>query len=154
MLEAKYALGKSVVFVAAGTAALLAEISLYLWAPVHYPVLGFVGVLGVLVGLRGLDPRVKIRIGPEGFWYSAWGAQTFQWGEFSRISEFELDGFKFLELHPVFPAQLRTQMPLISRINSAVNERMGKPAFYVNPTQFDVSAEELLAALRQNVPAV
>jgi hypothetical protein len=146
-MEARYAIGNSALFFVGGLVAVLVNAGLYLWGPHYYPIVALAGLLAVLVGLRGLDRRIKLRIGPEGFWYAPWGHQPIPWGEFERYSTFLSGKFQFIELHPKYPEQLRTRLPLISRVNSRLNARFGKPSFYINPTQFDVGADVLASAL-------
>ena len=152
-IEARYALGKSALFLGGGVAAILVNTALYLWAPRYYPMLWVVGALLILVGLRGVDRRVKLRVGPEGLWYAPWGYQPIPWAEFERFTIFKQRSFSFIQLHARYPEQLRSRLPFVARINSQINARFRQPAFYINPTQLDVSAPDLVEALRQYLAA-
>ena len=150
-MEARYAIGKSAAFFLGGLLAVAIDTALYLWGPYHYPVLAVAGALALLVGLRGVDRRIKLRIAPEGLWYSPWGHQPIAWGELERCSVFSVGKFRYIEILPKYPEQLLTRLPFVARINSSVNARFGKPSFYINPTQFDASEAAILSALERHL---
>jgi hypothetical protein len=146
-VEARYALGKSLLFFVGGLVALAFNAALYFFGPFYYPGVWFAGAIAILIGARALDRRVKLRIGPEGLWYAPWGAQPISWGEFESFSVFTSGKFRFLQANPKYPEQLRTRLPALSRINSSINSRFGRPPFYINPTQLDATVDRLLEAL-------
>jgi len=151
-LEARYARAKSLVFFFGGLGLTAVNTALFFFLPFHYPIAWLAGALGMAVGLRGFDRRVRLRCGPEGLFYGPWGPQPIPWSEFDGFSVFHSGQFAFLEAHPKFPDQLHARMSAASRINASVNARFGRPAFYINPTQFDVGLDELLTAISFHMP--
>lgn len=151
-VEARYALGKSLLLFAGGLLALVVNTLLYFFASIHYPLLWPAGAIGVLAGSRALDRRVRLRIGPEGLWYAPWGTQPIPWGEFEEFSVFNSGNYPFLEARPSYPDQVRDRMSAFSRLNSSINARFGRPSFYINPTQLDVTLDRLLEALVHHNP--
>jgi hypothetical protein len=146
-LESRYALSKSLLFFVGGLAAVALNTALYFFGPFYYPMVWFAGAIAILIGARALDRRVKLRIGSEGLWYAPWGAHPIPWGEFESFSVFTSGKFRLLKANPRYPEQLRTRLPALSRINSSINSRFGRPPFYINPTQLDVTVDRLLEAL-------
>ena len=126
---------------------------LYLFSSSHYPILWLVGVVLVGLGLRGLDRRVKLRIGPEGLFYASWGARPIPWGEFDGFAAFNRGNVSWIHAHLKNPEQLRSHAPLSARLDAAINSRLGRPPFYINPTQLDISGEQILEALTHYGPA-
>lgn len=150
MLEARYALKRSVLMVGGGGLMALANTFMYLFMPVHYPALWIVGGLLALLGLRGLNRSVILRVGPDGIEYRPWGLGTIPWSSFERFSLFSEGKYPMVVAHAVSPADLRHRLPPLARFGAFVNERMGKPPFYFNPMQLDVDADRLLSALTRH----
>ena len=153
MIESRYARGSSVVLLTIGLGAVAWNTFLYLFSSSHYPILWLVGVVLVGLGLRGLDRRVKLRIGPEGLFYASWGARPIPWGEFDGFATFNRGNVSRIQAHLKNPERLRARASLSARLDAAINSRLGRPPFYINPTQLDVSGEKILEALARYGPA-
>jgi len=150
MLEARYAAGRSSLFMLGGLACMGLDAGLYLFATFHYPALWLVGGALALLGLRVVDRRVKLRIDPEGLFCAAWTPRTIPWAEFEWFRVFEDQGFPFIEAQFKYPDQFQERLSGLSRFNSWCAKQLGKPPFYINPTQLDVGVDDVVAALEAN----
>lgn len=106
----------------------------------------------VLLGLRGLDRRVKLRVGPAGLFYATWGSQTFLWDEFEGSAPFQRKNLSWIEVRAKYPERLRSRLSLSARVDAWINARLARPPVYINPGQLDVPASDILAALRRYQP--
>jgi hypothetical protein len=71
-VEARYSRSRSLLLFVIGLVAIVYNATLY--APGLFDdVLRASGAFLVLAGLRGVDRRVKLRVGPEGLWFAPWG---------------------------------------------------------------------------------
>jgi len=146
-LEARFALKKSIILILLGFIITVGNAALYFFGPFYYPMAWVVGLLLMIVGVRGADRRVKLRVGPEGLWYAPWGEQPIGWGEFETFDEFRAQNIRVIQAHAKYPDQLRARLPLLSRANAVLNPKLGRPSFYINPSQLDVRLESLLEVL-------
>ncbi len=152
-IEARYARRSSVVLLVMGLGGIVWNTYLYLFSFSHYPILWLICVVLVGLGLRGFDRRVKLRIGPEGLFYASWGARLIPWGEFDGFAAYNRGNVSWIQAHLKNPEELRARAPLSARLDAAINSRLGRPPFYINPTQLDVSGEQILEALTRYGPA-
>ncbi len=152
MIEARYARGRSAVFLVIGLGAIAWNTLLYLFSSSHYPMLWLVGAVLAGLGLRGFDRRIKLRIGPEGLFYASWGAQPIPWHEFDGFAAFKRGNVSWVQARLKYPEQMRARVPLSARLDAALNSRLGRPPFCMNPAQLDVSGDQILEALARYVP--
>ena len=153
MVEARYALGMSALFLLIGLGAIALNTALYLFSSSHYPMLWVLGVVAAGLGLRAIDRRVKLRIGAEGLFHTPWGVKPIPWSEFEGFAVFNRRNVSWIEARTKYPDQFRARLPLSARLDAWVNERFGRPLFYINPTQLDIPIDEILEALQRHRPA-
>lgn len=150
MLEGRYAVGRSLPFMVGGLAMVCVNTALHLFAPYHYPALWAVGGVLAVLGLRVVDRRVKLRVGPEGLFYAPWTSQAIPWGEFESFRVFEIQKYRFIEARTKYPEQLRQRLGALQRFNAWLNQRFGRPPFFINFRQLDVTVDDVVAALQAN----
>jgi len=150
MLEGRYVVGRSLLFMVGGLAMVGVNTALYFFAPYHYPALWAVGGVLAVLGRHVVDRRVKLRIGPEGLFYASWTSQAIPWGEFESFRVFQVQKYRFIEAHTKYPEQLRQRLGALQRFNAWLNQRFGRPPFFINFTQLDVTVDDVVAALKAN----
>jgi hypothetical protein len=151
MLESRIGIGKSLLFLVIGVVALLGNWALYHHGRFYYPAIWGIGAILVLFGLRAFDRRVKLRIAPHGILYAQWGSEWHPWSDFARFSIFTHSGFPFIQPHLVDEERFRRNVPPLVKLGAAVNRLAGRPAYYINPSQLEASAQSIVEALRAHV---
>jgi hypothetical protein len=147
MVEARYSVGRSMLFLVIGLVAFGSDLALYLFGPRYFPAVFFIALLLIGAGLRVLDRRVKLRISSEGGFYAPWGAHSLPWGEFDGFTVFQHRGFRFVEARPRYPDLFRTRLSAFQRLSAWLNRRFGRPAFFINPNQLDATPEQIVSAI-------
>ena len=150
MLEGRYAVGRSLPFLIGGLAMLGANAALSVFTPQQHAALWVVGGVLAVLGLRVVDRRVKLRVGPEGLFYASWSSQAIPWGEFESFRVFQVQKYRFIEAHTKYPEQFRQRLGALQRFNAWLNECFGRPLFFINFTRLDVAVDDVVAALRAN----
>ncbi len=151
MLEARYAPGISSLILTTGLVAIGLNIFLYLHSSSHHLMLWLAGTLAVGIGMRALDRRVKLRIGPEGLFHVRWGKQPIYWSQFEGFKISRHGSIIVVEVRARNPDQFRARLPLSARLDAWINSRLGRAPFFINPTQLEVSAQEILEALEKHL---
>ncbi len=141
VLEAYRSIGQALLLVGIGSGLLMANYALSLLAGFSLPLIWAAAPVIVFGAARAIDRRPVICASREGFSYTPWGGRFTPWAEIEALGTFRVRDRMFISLQPAWPEQFRTSMPWMSRVNSAVNERLGRPAFYITPTGLDVSPE-------------
>ncbi len=149
MLEARYAAGTSILILAIGLVAIALNLLLYLSSSSPRIMLWVAGGVLVGLGMRILDRRVKLRIGPEGLLYAPWGKQPIYWSEFEGFDISRQGKIDVVMVRARNPDQFHSRLPLSARLDVWLNPRLGRPPLQINPTQLDVSAGEIIEALRE-----
>jgi hypothetical protein len=154
MIEARYAYRKSAVLLIIGLIAFTLNTVLYLFSSSHYPILWLIGIILVGLGLRGLDRRVKLRIGPEGLFHASWGPRLIQWDEFEGFDVFNQTNFSWIGARVKSPQEFHKRLPISARLDAFINGHLARPQLYINPAQLDAPGHEIMEALEQYGPTV
>lgn len=98
-IEARYSLRWSLFLLVLGLAS-LGIVAIPLFRGMADKTFLFAGTLLVLIGARGLDRRVMLRVGSEGLWFGPWGGRPIPWSEFESFSVFQWRGVYHLQVNP------------------------------------------------------
>ena len=154
MIEARYAYRKSAVLLIIGLIAFTFNTVLYLFSSSHYPILWLIGIILVGLGLRGLDRRVKLHIGPEGLFHSSWGSRLIPWDEFEGFDVFNQTNISWIGARVKSPQDFHKRLTVSARMDAFINGRIARPQLYINPAQLDVPGHEIMEALEQYGPTI
>ncbi len=136
-MEARRSLSQAILFIAIGAGLLLANYALARFAGFSLPLIWAAAPVIIFGAARAVDRRPVVRISREGFSYAPWGGRFTPWAEIEALGTFHVRDRTFIVVRPTWPGDFREAMPWLSRLNSRINERLGRPAFYINPNGLD-----------------
>jgi len=111
----------------------------------------FFGYAGIVAIRQMLDARPRLILDDNGIFDRTLATPVIPWGSILAAEIVAVKGNKFIALRIADEAERVAALPAIKRAMTAGNEGMGFARFNLNLSALDISAEQLLAIIHQQL---